>query len=167
MIYEAHRDISHTCGSTRVTQKFDPHAVSSSSPLIGDVLFAGRGVLSGVPFTLTSGTILVIVIALPPPVALLLALAADDLDWSDADVFGRSEEVVDLLGDGFAGPKVADDRDKEGVAEAGSGDNVPEFTVAFATAIAVQLLPKTLATGFYKCGSGNEAATPLIYNPEW
>ena len=87
-------------------------------------LFTGRGVLSGVPLTLTSGTILVIVMAL-----ILLAV-----DLSDVEVFDRPEDEVDGLGEGSAGPNVADDRGREG-GEAGSGDRLP----AFATAIATQM----------------------------
>lgn len=53
-------------------------------------------------------------------------------DLSDVEVLGRSEDEVDCLDGGSAGPKVAEDRGKEGV-ETRSGDRLP----AFATAIAI------------------------------
>jgi hypothetical protein len=73
--------------------------------------------------TLTSGTILVMVMAFT-----LLLVA----DLSDVEVLGRSEDEVDCLYEGSAGPNVAEDRGKEG-GEAGSGDRLP----ALATAIAI------------------------------
>jgi len=70
--------------------------------------------------TLTSGTILVMVMAFT-----LLLVA----DLSDVEVLGRSEDEVDCLEEGFAGPKVAEDRGKEGV-ETRSGDRLPAFATA-------------------------------------
>jgi hypothetical protein len=62
--------------------------------------------------------------------AFILLLVAD---LSDMEVLGQSEDEVDCLDEGSAGPKVAEDRGKEG-AEVGSGDRLP----AFATAIAIE-----------------------------
>lgn len=78
-------------------------------------LFAGLGVLSGVPLTLTSGTILVMLLP----------------DTSDAEVFGRSDDDMDCLGESSTWPKVASDRGKEG-AELRTGDRLPAFATAMA-----------------------------------
>ena len=103
-----------------MTQKIAPQAVSSASALAGGVLFfAGRGVLSGVPLTLTSGTTFVMAIAL----ALLVP------DCSEVEVLGRSEEEVERLVEEPGGPKVAEERAIEGV-ELGTGERLPAFATA-------------------------------------
>jgi hypothetical protein len=115
----------HTCGSTNVTQKIDPQAVSSPSPLIEGALLAGLGVLSGVPLTLTSGTTPVMVID--------LALVLPAPDFSElTEVLGWSEEDIDCFEEGYAGPKVAPESGKEG-GELGSGDRLPGFGRAMIT----------------------------------
>jgi hypothetical protein len=127
----------HTCGSTNVTQKFEPQPVSSASPLIVGTLFAGLGVLSGVPLTLTSGTTLVIVTDMT-----LLPVAPD---FSDIEVFGRSDDDMDCLGEGSGCPNVPPNVPIDEGGELGSGDRLP----ACATAIAVLNQERNLMlTGF-------------------
>jgi hypothetical protein len=87
------------------------------------MLFAGLGDLSGVPFTLTSGTIFTLIMAL------LGVLPVTGVSGT----LPRSEEV-DRLRACPTGPKVAEERGKEGP-ELRSGDKLP--LPALATAVIV------------------------------